>query len=301
MTTLTKDIRYDRETQDFALYLDGGFVGYARTRREAEERLDALVYDRLTKGVQASAELTNELAIADATVRVEAATERGDKAALAVAVSDLVDAIADGLPGGRAALEANPLPDNEDDDRHHCARCGRAMLTFTFSTSRICIGCEEEAQAPLVTLTVATLTDAICEALDTAREKAAGNLRWMVALDSAANWLLQQEELAWDGEAHALHVPSASTPGIVYIANGACQCEAFSKHNACWHRAAARLVKRAIDLVVDTDVQALADEIALEAPEYADHAGEMQAEALLYALAWDAVADALKGERALFA
>ena len=250
MTTLTKDIRYERETQDFALYLDGGFVGYARTRREAEERLDALVYDRLTKGVQASAELTNELAIADATVRVEAATERGDKAALAVAVSDLVDAIADGLPGGRAALEANPLP--------------------------------------FVTLTVATLTDAICEALDTAREKAAGNLRWQVALDSAANWLLQQEELTWDDEAHALHVPSASTPGIVYIANGACQCTAFTTHAACWHRAAARLVLRALELV------ALANAIAEDAPEYADHAGELLDEALDFALAWDATANALK-------
>ncbi len=100
---MTKDIRYERETGDFAMYLDGQPVGYARTRREAEERLDALVYDRLTKGVQASADLTNALAVADATVRVEAASERGDEAALAVACSDVVDAIADGLPGGRAA------------------------------------------------------------------------------------------------------------------------------------------------------------------------------------------------------
>ena len=244
MPTLTKDICYERETQDFALYLDGQFFGYARTRREAEERLDALVYDRLTKGVQAEASTASALP------------------------DEFVDAV---LSTHREPVDPS------------------TGLPF------------EDEQAPLGTLTVATLTDAICEALDTAREKAAGNLRWMTALDSAANWLLQQEELAWDGEAHALHVPSASTPGIVYIANGACQCEAFSKHNACWHRAAARLVKRAIDLVVDTDVQALADEIALEAPEYADHAGEMQAEALLYALAWDAVADALKGERALFA
>lgn len=284
-----KDIIYYRESRDFALFLDGVCIGCSRTQREGEERLDALVYDRLTKGVQASAEQTNELAIADATVRVEAATERGDKAALAVAVSDLVDAIADGLPGGRAALEASALPDEFVD-----------FVDAVLSTHREPVDPStglpfEDEQAPLVTLTVASLTDAICEALDTARKKAAGNLRWLVALDSAANWLLQQEELAWDGEAHALHVPSASTPGLVYIANGACQCESFRKHNACWHRAAARLIKRALER------QALAAEIALEAPEYADHAGELLEEALAFAQTWDANAIAQKPVPALFA
>ena len=231
MPTLTKDICYERETQDFALYLDGQFFGYARTRREAEERLDALVYDRLTHRPT-------------------------------------------------AALEASALPDEFVD----------AVLIDPSTGLPF-----EDAQAPLVTLTVASLTDAICEALDTAREKAAGNLRWLVALDSAANWLLQQEELAWDGEAHALHVPSASTPGLVYIANGACQCESFRKHNACWHRAAARLIKRALER------QALAAEIALEAPEYADHAGELLEEALAFAQTWDANAIAQKPVPALFA
>ena len=226
-----KDIRYDRETQDFALYLDGGFVGYARTRREAEERLDALVYDRLTKGVQAEASTASALP------------------------DEFVDAV---LSTHREPVDPS------------------TGLPF------------EDEQAPLVTLTVATLTDAICEALDTAREKAAGNLRWMTALDSAANWLLQQEELTWDGEAYALHVPSASTPGLVYIANGACQCTAFTTHAACWHRAAARLVLRALELV------ALANAIAEDAPEYADHAGELLDEALDFALAWDATANALK-------
>ena len=238
MPTLTKDIRYERETQDFALYLDGQFFGYARTRREAEERLDALVYDRLTKGVQAEASTASALP------------------------DEFVDAV---LSTHREPVDPS------------------TGLPF------------EDEQAPLGTLTVATLTDAICEALDTAREKAAGNLRWLVALDSAANWLLQQEELAWDGEAHALHVPSASTPGLVYIANGACQCESFRKHNACWHRAAARLIKRALER------QALAAEIALEAPEYADHAGELLEEALAFAQTWDANAIAQKPVPALFA
>lgn len=43
-----KEIVYDRETRDFALYLDGQLVGFAKTRAEAEAELDALVYRLLT-------------------------------------------------------------------------------------------------------------------------------------------------------------------------------------------------------------------------------------------------------------
>lgn len=43
-----KKIAYDRETQDFAMYLDGELVGFARTRQEAEGTLDALVYEILS-------------------------------------------------------------------------------------------------------------------------------------------------------------------------------------------------------------------------------------------------------------
>jgi hypothetical protein len=43
-----KHIAYDPETRDYAMYLDGQLVGFARTYHEAEITLDQLVYDQLT-------------------------------------------------------------------------------------------------------------------------------------------------------------------------------------------------------------------------------------------------------------
>ncbi|MFV9506168.1 MAG: hypothetical protein AB4911_16575 [Oscillochloridaceae bacterium umkhey_bin13] len=42
-----KEIIYDPENRDFAMYLDGDLVGFARTYQEAEEVLDELVYELL--------------------------------------------------------------------------------------------------------------------------------------------------------------------------------------------------------------------------------------------------------------
>lgn len=42
-----KAIIYDPETRDFAMYLDGELVGFARTYQEAETTLDELVYELL--------------------------------------------------------------------------------------------------------------------------------------------------------------------------------------------------------------------------------------------------------------
>lgn len=39
-----KEISYDRETRDYAMYLDGELVGFARTYHEAEITLDQLVF-----------------------------------------------------------------------------------------------------------------------------------------------------------------------------------------------------------------------------------------------------------------
>ena len=38
----TTEIRYDRETRDYAMYLDGEYVGSARTYHEAEIKLNRL-------------------------------------------------------------------------------------------------------------------------------------------------------------------------------------------------------------------------------------------------------------------
>lgn len=45
-----KQITYDRESKDFAMYLDSELVGYARTYLEAEITLDQLVYELLSSG-----------------------------------------------------------------------------------------------------------------------------------------------------------------------------------------------------------------------------------------------------------
>lgn len=42
-----KEIQYDRESRDYAMYLDGELVGFARTHHEAEITLDLLVFELL--------------------------------------------------------------------------------------------------------------------------------------------------------------------------------------------------------------------------------------------------------------
>jgi hypothetical protein len=43
-----KEIIYDRETRDYAMYLDGELVGFARTYHEAEVALDQLVFEYIS-------------------------------------------------------------------------------------------------------------------------------------------------------------------------------------------------------------------------------------------------------------
>jgi hypothetical protein len=43
-----KEIVYDRETRDYAMYLDGELVGFARNYHEAEITLDQLVFELMS-------------------------------------------------------------------------------------------------------------------------------------------------------------------------------------------------------------------------------------------------------------
>lgn len=43
-----KEIVYERETRDYAMYLDGELVGFARTYHEAEVTLDQLVFELMS-------------------------------------------------------------------------------------------------------------------------------------------------------------------------------------------------------------------------------------------------------------
>lgn len=42
-----KNIVYDRDSRDYAMYLDGELIGFARTYQEAEVTLDQLVFELL--------------------------------------------------------------------------------------------------------------------------------------------------------------------------------------------------------------------------------------------------------------
>jgi hypothetical protein len=66
------------------------------------------------------------------------------------------------------------------------------------------------------------------------------SLRWQVAITKAGAEIEENPYIHIDGDALLILSPS----GEIYSANGACQCKAYVNNQPCWHRAAARLVKR---------------------------------------------------------
>jgi hypothetical protein len=50
---LAKAISYEPATRDFAMFLGGDLVGYARTYSDAETTLDELIYELLTRHPEA--------------------------------------------------------------------------------------------------------------------------------------------------------------------------------------------------------------------------------------------------------
>jgi hypothetical protein len=118
------------------------------------------------------------------------------------------------------------------------------------------------------TIGTAALLDDLCQAVDLAREMAAGNTPWLNAIDKAWGYLLGQDTIAYDLSAHAIRVESATEPGRFYTANGECACEAFTRGaGVCWHRACARIVRRALELrpADEAEVTFLAAELLQEA------------------------------------
>lgn len=53
--TYRKEIVFDRESRDYAMYLDGELIGFARSYHEAEITLDELVFELLSSGATATA------------------------------------------------------------------------------------------------------------------------------------------------------------------------------------------------------------------------------------------------------
>ncbi len=66
------------------------------------------------------------------------------------------------------------------------------------------------------------------------------SLRWQTAIAKAKRQIEDNPFMHFDGDALLI----LSDSNEIYRANGTCQCRAYVNGQPCWHRAAARLVKR---------------------------------------------------------
>src|SRR5262249_11459700 len=88
----------------------------------------------------------------------------------------------------------------------------------------------------MLTLNPTTLAAVV----NSAKLSAAGDQRWLNAIERAAHELSENPYLERQDD----HLLIGSPSGSVYAANGVCQCQAYQNGRPCWHRAAARLVQR---------------------------------------------------------
>ena len=102
----------------------------------------------------------------------------------------------------------------------------------------------------------------LSQVVDEAMRAAADHPRWLTAISRAVVELLSNPYLHRQ-EDHSLLIASSSSERI-YSANGVCQCQAFAHNQPCWHRAAARLVRRHDEAQArhDVDEQRMRDELA---------------------------------------
>jgi hypothetical protein len=82
--------------------------------------------------------------------------------------------------------------------------------------------------------------DKMQQVIQRAFDKVSDSRRWQTAIAKAKQQLDENPYLHFDGEALLILSPS----GEIYSANGTCQCKAYLSGQPCWHRAAARLIKR---------------------------------------------------------
>jgi hypothetical protein len=83
-------------------------------------------------------------------------------------------------------------------------------------------------------------SDKLQEVIQGAFDKATGSRRWQTGIVKAKQQIESNPYLHMGGDALLILSPSNE----IYRANGTCQCKAFTLGQPCWHRAAARLVKR---------------------------------------------------------
>jgi hypothetical protein len=78
------------------------------------------------------------------------------------------------------------------------------------------------------------------QVIQEAFDKAKGSSRWQTAIVKAKQQIESNPYMHMDGSSLLILSPSNE----IYSANVTCQCKAYMSSQPCWHRAAARLIKR---------------------------------------------------------
>jgi hypothetical protein len=71
--------------------------------------------------------------------------------------------------------------------------------------------------------------------------------RWTRAIAKAVATIEQNPQMVYDLRSASLEI--VGSKGTRYTANGICQCEAYNGGYPCYHRAAARLIQRYLEIV----------------------------------------------------
>ena len=102
-------------------------------------------------------------------------------------------------------------------------------------------------------------------ALRQARIDAAEHRAWMNAINKAA---MNLEACSWAFDGETLRIASASSSARYTATAHTCECKAFESGRPCWHRACARLLVKAAEMVAppvveitEAELQALVDEL----------------------------------------
>ncbi len=106
----------------------------------------------------------------------------------------------------------------------------------------------------------------VAAALRQARIDAAEHAAWVNAINKAA---LELEATSWAFDGEALRIASRTGTGRYTATAHTCECKAYAAGRPCWHRACARLLVKAAELVqpavrvmpTDAELQALVDEL----------------------------------------
>jgi hypothetical protein len=101
-------------------------------------------------------------------------------------------------------------------------------------------GTKPAALKPKDTAAMTLNTTQLEQVIETAKAKAASHPAWLRAIEKAAEQLISNPYISETGDGLLI----LGTTGNIYHSNGTCGCEALKRGIACWHRAAAQLIKR---------------------------------------------------------